>query len=147
MIFSCVQYIAGSIGLQVVVIIVIIVMVVVMVLMIIVMMIIVSVVMMIMIIMITAIMATITISDADYRGGLYLSSLAVALRKTIQEYHSAVVELELKLMNDPQLPLSQLLLALQPLAPLVAAVSTLVTEVGTDTGLVNHLSFCQNETN
>lgn len=67
--------------------------------------------------------------DADYRGGLYLSSLAVALRKTIQEYHSAVVELELKLMNDPQLPLSQLLLALQPLAPLVAAVSTLVTEI------------------
>lgn len=68
-------------------------------------------------------------ADKDHRCGLYLSSLAAALNRTTHAFHTTVVELELKLLNDPHLPLSELLLTLQPMAPLLATLSSLVTQI------------------
>ncbi|KAG7164619.1 Gamma-tubulin complex component 4-like [Homarus americanus] len=67
--------------------------------------------------------------NKKHRCGLYLSSLAAALLKTAQTFHTTVVELEYRLLSDPHLPLSELLLTLQPTAPLLASLSSLVTQI------------------
>nr|XP_045612841.1 gamma-tubulin complex component 4-like [Procambarus clarkii] len=68
-------------------------------------------------------------TDKIHRCGLYLSSLATALRKTARTFQTTVVELEYRLLSDPHLPLSELLLTLTPTAPLLAALASLVTQI------------------
>ncbi|KAK7066317.1 hypothetical protein SK128_010453 [Halocaridina rubra] len=67
--------------------------------------------------------------EPDYRGGLYLSSLAGALRKSVKVYQTSVLGLEAKLLEDPELPLSYLLNDLEPLSPLLAAFASLVLQI------------------
>lgn len=69
------------------------------------------------------------IREPDYRGGLYLSSLAGALRSSVKVYHTSVVHIEHQLLDDPELPLSQMLNTLQPLASLLAALAGLVSQI------------------
>ncbi|XP_066975880.1 gamma-tubulin complex component 4-like isoform X1 [Macrobrachium rosenbergii] len=67
--------------------------------------------------------------DPNYRGGLYLSSLAGALKSSVKVYDTSVVQVEQQIIDDPELPLSHLLNVLQPLAPLLAALASLVAEI------------------
>ncbi|XP_068201107.1 gamma-tubulin complex component 4-like isoform X2 [Palaemon carinicauda] len=67
--------------------------------------------------------------DPDYRGGLYFSSLAGALKSSVKVYDISVVQVEQQIIDDPELPLSHLLNILQPLAPLLEALASLVVEI------------------
>ena len=66
----------------------------------------------------------------DHHGGIYLSSLSAALRATATTtFHHTVLELEQKLLFDPELPLTSALVAIRPLGPILATLANLVTQV------------------
>lgn len=71
------------------------------------------------------------VAGSDQHGGMYLSSLSSALRKTSTTvFHHTVMGLEQRLLSDPELPLTAALLALRPLGPTLATLAALVTQVG-----------------
>ncbi|KAK8400149.1 hypothetical protein O3P69_003091 [Scylla paramamosain] len=79
------------------------------------------------------------VETGDHHGGIYLSSLSAALRATATTtFHRTVLELEEKLLFDPELPLTTALVAVRPLGPTLATLATLVTQIEE-----KHLHGCQ----
>ncbi|KAG0720069.1 Gamma-tubulin complex component 4 [Chionoecetes opilio] len=65
----------------------------------------------------------------DCRGGIYLSSLSSALQATaLTTYYRTVLDLEQRILHDPELPLTAICVAMNPHGPLMATLALFVTE-------------------